>query len=40
VEKLEGTCGANLGWGRAEKGRKEKKEKRKESLFYSTFGVQ
>ena len=29
VGKLEGTyCGANLGWGRAEEGRKEKKEKK------------
>ena len=34
VEKLEGTCGANLGWGRAERGRKKK---RKESRFYSLY---
>ena len=34
MEKLEGTCGANLGWGRAEKGEKEKKEKKP----YFTFG--
>ena len=32
--ELESTCGANLGWGRAEGGRK--REKRKESLFHST----
>jgi hypothetical protein len=31
--ELESTCGANLGWGRAEGGRK--REKRKESLFHS-----
>ena len=43
VEKLEGTCGANL-WGEpvgqtwAGAGQK-KEEKRKESLFYSTFGA-
>ena len=29
VEKLEGTCGASLGWGRAE-GQSEKEKKRKE----------
>ena len=29
MENLEGTCGANLGWGRAE-GQKKKEEKRKE----------
>ena len=26
--ELESTCGANLGWGRAEEGRKEKKEEK------------
>ena len=29
AEKLEGTCGASLGWGRAE-GQKKKEEKREE----------
>ena len=26
--ELEGTCGANLGWGRAEEGRKREKEEK------------
>ena len=40
MEKLEGTCGASLGWGRAE-GQKKKERKRKRKgigLFYNTFG--
>ena len=40
VEKLESTCGANLGWGRAEETwagagqKKEEKRKKRKSLLY------
>ena len=33
--ELESTCGANLGWGRAEEGRKEKKEEK----AYFTYSI-
>ena len=41
MENLEGTCGASLGWGRAE-GQKKKEERGKEKgigLFDNTFGL-
>ena len=43
VEKLESTCGANLGWGRAEETwagagqKKEEKRKKKKEKAYCTF---
>ena len=38
VGKLEGACGANLGWGRAEEGRKKKRKPILQYLWCSSVG--